>query len=240
MERLQKYMASCGIASRRRCEEIIMSGRVKVNGKTIKELGTKIDAKNDKVTLDGKYITCEEKKIYIALNKPKGYVCTVSDEKGRKTVLDLVKVKERIYPVGRLDYDTTGLLLMTNDGEIYNNIIHPRKSIDKVYEAKIVGIPNEMEMDKFKNGIVLDERKTSPANITIIRTENDCSVVSVTIHEGRNRQVRRMCEAIGHPVIELNRVSIGNIKLKELQIGKWRYLYSEEIAYLKTLQNERR
>lgn len=235
LERLQKYMATCGVASRRKCEEIIMSGKVKVNGKTIMELGYKVDGDNDSVTVNDKLIKVEEKKLYIALNKPKGYVSTVKDEKGRKTILDLVKVEERIYPIGRLDYDTSGLILLTNDGNIYNKIIHPRVEKNKIYIADIKGIPSNEEIEKFEDGIELEGYTTAPAYFNVIKTNENSCTVKITIHEGKNRQIRKMCEKINHPIINLMRIQIGNIKLEKLPQGKWRFLDANEIEYIKNL-----
>ncbi|WP_125153689.1 pseudouridine synthase [Clostridium rectalis] len=234
-ERLQKYMAACGVASRRKCEEIILSGRVKVNGITINELGTKINGDIDEITVDNKNIFIEERKVYIALNKPEGYISTVKDERGRKTLLDLVKVKERIYPIGRLDYDTSGLILLTNDGSIYNKIIHPREEKQKKYIAILKGIPREKELVMFKSGINIGGYVTAPANINILSIKNGNSKVSIFIHEGKNRQIRRMCDKINHPVIELKRTAIGKITLSNLKKGQWRYLNENEINYLYSL-----
>jgi 23S rRNA pseudouridine2605 synthase len=235
LERLQKYMAECGVASRRKCEEIILSGRVKVNEDIIKELGFKINSDTDIVFLDGKIIEPEEKKLYIALNKPAGYVSTVKDEKGRQTILDLVKVKERIYPIGRLDYDTSGLILLTNDGDIYNKVIHPRQVINKTYIARIEGYPNDAEIERFKSGVDIGGYITSNAEFNILSKNNISTTVEIIIHEGKNRQIRRMCDAINHPVIELKRVLVGNIKLGDLEVKQWRNLSDKEVSYLKSL-----
>lgn len=234
-ERLQKYMARCGVASRRKCEEIILLGKVKVNNKVVNELGYKIDADNDKVTVDNKLIKPEEKKVYVALNKPEGYVSTVKDEKGRKTVIDLIKIKERVYPIGRLDYDTSGLILLTNDGDIYNKIIHPREEKNKIYIAIIKGLPTKEEIERFKNGINIDGYITAKASFKVLKSNSDCSEVKIMIHEGKNRQIRKMCEAIKHPVLELKRVQIGDIKLGDLPKGEWRFLNDDELNYLRKL-----
>lgn len=235
-ERLQKFMASCGVASRRSCERIIEEGRVKVNGSVVQELGIKIDVDLDEVLVDGNKIFIEEKKVYIMLNKPEGYLCTLKDERGRKTVLDLVKVNERIFPIGRLDYDTSGLLIMTNDGEVYNKVIHPSKKIDKVYEATIKGQPFKEEIKRFCNGIDIGNYITAPAKLKIIEGNEEKSKVEITIHEGKKRQIRRMCKAVKHPVITLKRLSIGKIALNtDLRKGRWRYLEDSEIEYLKNL-----
>lgn len=234
-ERLQKYMAACGVAARRKCEEIIEEGRVKVNGNIVTELGFKVDPELDEIVVDSKLIKLEERKVYILLNKPEGYVSTVKDERGRKTILDIVKVNERIFPIGRLDYNTSGMILLTNDGDIYNRIIHPRKEVNKVYIAVIEGTPSKDKIDEFCNGIDIGGYITAKAKFRIIEKLQDKSKVEIIIHEGKNRQVRRMCEKIGHPVIALKRISVGNIKLGNLRRGEWRYLGENEINYLKNL-----
>ncbi|SCG83345.1 ribosomal large subunit pseudouridine synthase B [Proteiniborus sp. DW1] len=234
--RLQKFMAQCGIASRRKSEEIIISKRVKVNGKVITELGYKIDPLQDIVTVDGKRIRDREKKVYIMMNKPKGYVTTVSDEFNRKTVLDLVKdIKERVYPIGRLDFDTSGLLLLTNDGELAYKLIHPKFEVVKTYIATIKGRPSEEELERFRHGLEIDGYITSKAEIEILSSIDDKSVVRIKIHEGKNRQIRKMCDKIGHPVTSLKRISIGNLELGTLKKGCWRYLDNDEIEYLKKI-----
>jgi len=234
-ERLQKFMARCGVASRRKCEEIITGGRVKVNDIVISELGHKVDPEKDSVYVDNKIINIEENKVYIALNKPEGIVSTVKDEKERKTILDLVKTKERIYPIGRLDYDTSGLIILTNDGDIYNRVIHPRQAINKVYIALLEGCATEEEISKFCNGIDIDGYITAKANFEMTKRIGFNSKVTITIHEGKNRQIRKMCDVIGHPVIALKRISVGEISLGNMEKGEWRNLTEEEIKYLKNL-----
>ncbi len=233
--RLQKYMALSGIASRRKSEEIILQGRVKVNGQTIKTLGFKIDSQSDKVEVDKKEIKLKQKKVYIMLNKPVGVVSTVNDQFNRETVIDLIKdkVNERLYPVGRLDYDTEGLILLTNDGEFTYGITHPKHHIDKTYLAVVKGIPTQLEKQRFEKGLRIEDYKTAPAKIEIVKTMDRSSKVKITIHEGKNRQVRKMCEAIGHPVIRLKRVAIGNVHLAHLHSGSWRHLKTEEVKYLR-------
>ncbi|SDY49524.1 23S rRNA pseudouridine2605 synthase [Proteiniborus ethanoligenes] len=234
--RLQKFMAQCGIASRRKSEEIILNRRVKVNGVTVTELGFKINPLKDVIIVDGKRIKHKEKKVYIIMNKPKGYVTTVSDEYDRKTVLDLLKnVKERVYPVGRLDYDSSGLLILTNDGELAYGLTHPKNQVVKTYIATIKGKPDDEKLDKFRNGIKIDGYTTSEAQIETLNYVNDKSLMRIQIHEGRNRQIRRMCEAIGHPVISLKRIAIGELELGTLKKGCWRFLSDEEIEYLKKI-----
>lgn len=234
-ERLQKYMADCGIASRRKCEEIILQGRVKVNNALVKELGVKIDRDIDKVYVDNKLISAEENKIYIALNKPTGYLSTVEDDRGRKTILDLVKVQERVYPIGRLDNDTSGLILLTNDGDVYNRVIHPRKEVNKIYIAEITGSPTEEEIKRFCSGIDIGDYITAPAKLMVLEELKFGCRAEITIHEGKNRQVRRMCEAINHPVTALKRKAVGRILLGNLKEGTWRFLNKSEIDYLKSL-----
>lgn len=235
LERLQKYMAENGVASRRKSEEIILSGRVKVNDKVITELGYKIDKDKDKIYIDDKLILKEENKIYIALNKPVKYISSARDERGRKTILDLVKVNERIYPIGRLDYDTSGLILLTNDGEVYNRVIHPRQEVKKVYIAKIQGIPTNEEIKKFCSGVDIGGYITAEAEFKIMKKESSSCLVQIVIHEGKNRQIRKMCDAIKHPVISLQRISVGKIKLDSLELGNYRYLSNDEVEYLKNL-----
>lgn len=233
-ERLQKYIAECGVCSRRKAEKLIFDGRVKVNGSVVKEI-IMVDGDYDKVEVDGKLLKAEGKKLYIVINKPVGVITSAKDQFGRRTVLDLVDVKERVYPVGRLDYDTSGLLILTNDGDIANRIAHPSKKVDKVYVAEIQGVPEPEEIERFKKGLIIDDYLTSPAGFDILEKGSSSCRVEITIHEGRNRQVRKMCDAIGHPVIRLSRVRIGNIKLGSLREGQWRNMTEEEIKYLKTL-----
>lgn len=234
--RLQKYMALCGIASRRRSEEIILEGRVMVNGEVIQKLGSKVDLKKDIVKVDGKVIKIEEKSVYIMLNKPTGYVTTVKDEFNRKKVIDLIQgIEERIYPVGRLDYDTSGLLLLTNDGEITYKLTHPSNEIKKRYIGRVRGIPTETELKKFRNGLKIDDYITTKASIKVLNKDKDSSLLEMEIHEGKNRQIRKMCDAINHPIISLKRIAIEDLELGSLKIGNWKYLTNEEIEYLKNL-----
>ncbi|MGL4739525.1 MAG: pseudouridine synthase [Sarcina sp.] len=233
-ERLQKYMARCGVASRRKCEEIILSGIVSVNGEFINELGTKIED-SDIVKINGAIISLEERKVYIMLNKPEGYITSNKDEKNRDTVIDLINVEERIYPIGRLDYDTSGLLLLTNDGDIYNKIIHPRKNIDKTYIGKVQGVFSDEEIKKFENGIDIGGYITAQASIKTLEIYGKTSLVEMKIHEGKNRQVRKMCSALGHEIINLKRVAIGQLNINDLLKGEWRYLTKSEFDYLNSL-----
>ena len=234
-ERLQKYMARCGIASRRKCEELILNGNVQVNDKVVLELGIKVNSESDVVKYNGKVIKPEENKVYIMINKPEDIITSVKDEKGRKTVIDLIDVKERIYPIGRLDYDSSGLLLLTNDGEIYNKIIHPRVNIDKVYVALVKGIFTEEEIKKFENGIDIGGYITSNSSIKILKKYSNSCEVEIIIHEGKNRQIRKMCSALNHEVVSLKRIKVGDISAKSLKKGEWRYLNEEELTYIKNL-----
>ena len=232
-ERLQKYLASCGVASRRACEEIIKAGRVAVNGQTVTEMGFKVTVGVDKVSVDGKDINPEEELVYLMLNKPEGYVTTASDPQGRPTVLDLVaEVPQRVFPVGRLDVDTEGLLLLTNDGELAYRLTHPKFAVTKVYHALVTGKPSEDKLNRMRNGLKLDDGMTKPCTVEVIRRYNHKTLLEITISEGRNRQVRRMCRAIGNPIIELERVKLENIELSGVKRGQYRSLTLEELAPL--------
>lgn len=232
-ERLQKYLASCGVASRRMSEEIIKSGRVAVNGQIVTEMGVKIKIGTDKVTVDGKDITPEEEHVYLMLNKPEGYVTTAHDPQGRPTVLDLVaEVPQRVFPIGRLDVDTEGLLFLTNDGELAYRLTHPKFAVTKVYHALVTGKPSEDKLDRMRNGLKLEDGMTKPCTVKVIRRYNHKTMLEITISEGRNRQVRRMCQAIGNTIIELERVKIENIELSQVKRGQYRKLTLEELAPL--------
>jgi len=230
-------MAHAGIASRRKCEKIIAEGRVSVNGEVVTEKGVKIDPESDEIIVDGKIIS-KEKKVYILLNKPEGYITTVSDPEGRTTVMDLLPdIKQRLYPVGRLDFNTSGLLILTNDGDLTYKLTHPKKEVDKTYEVEIKGLIDREEFNKFKEGIIIDGRKTAPAeidNIRFYKAENKTKF-EITIHEGRNRQVRRMCEIIGYPVRKLKRIGFSFLKIDNLNKGTYRYLTKHEVKKLKKL-----
>ncbi len=233
--RLQKYLAECGVASRRHAEEMIRDGRVAVNGVTVTEMGTQTE-EGDRVTVDGKPVRPEAVRRYIMYHKPAGEVTTASDPEGRKTVLShFDRLKVRLYPVGRLDYDSEGLLLLTNDGELTNRLLHPRNEVDKTYVARVGGTVTQEQAKTLRSGVVLDERKTSPARVRVTRQDADWTYVTVTIHEGRNRQVRRMFEAVGLQVLALKRVGFGPLTLGDLKRGEWRDLTVEEIAELRKL-----
>ena len=231
-ERLQKYMASCGVASRRKCEEFILEGRVKVNGIVVNELGKKVLVDKDIIEFDGVKIDKEAKKVYYILNKPTGVITSASDERGRKTVIDIVKSKERIFPIGRLDYNTSGLLLLTNDGEIFNKIMHPRVELFKTYIADVKGYITDKEVEQLKNGIDIGGYVTAKAKVFIQKRDDNRSTIRISISEGKNRQIRRMCSKINHDVINLKRISIGDIKLGQLKIGEYRKLNTKELNFL--------
>ncbi|MCK8486296.1 rRNA pseudouridine synthase [Paenibacillus sp. MBLB2552] len=234
MERLQKILAAAGVASRRKCEELILNGKVQVNGETVTTLGTKADLAVDIITVDGKAIGTE-KKLYIVFNKPKGVITSASDPQGRKIVTDYLKgITERVYPVGRLDYDTEGLLLLTNDGEFAHLLTHPKHHVSKTYHATVKGVPHGSALDKLKQGVMLEDGMTAPAEVEYqdIDPEGKFSTISITIHEGRNRQVRRMFEAISHPVTKLKRISFGDLYLGNLKRGLYRHLTKEEVESL--------
>lgn len=234
-ERLQKYMASCGVQSRRKCEEIILKGEIKVNGKVVSELGIKIDPAKDIVSYKGQILKKEAKKVYIMLNKPEGYITSVKDEKNRETVLDIVKVSERIYPIGRLDYNSSGLLLLTNDGDIYNKIIHPKVNVIKKYIVEVEGRFTISDATRFKTGVDIGGYITAPSKVTILEANKNKSKVEVCICEGKNRQIRRMCSAVDHNVLTLKRISIGSLKLGDLKKGEYRHLTKEEKHYISNL-----
>ncbi len=234
MERLQKILAQAGVASRRKCEEMIKMGAVEVNGVVVTELGAKADPTNDVIKVNGKLIR-SEKKVYIMLNKSKGVITSANDPQGRKVVADyLPGVKERVYPVGRLDYDTEGLLLLTNDGEFANRLTHPSYKVPKTYLATVKGVPHGSLLEKLAKGIELEDGMTAPAEVEYhdVDTENNSAVISITIYEGRNRQVRRMFEAINHKVTRLKRVKYGELTLQQLGRNKFRHLSPYEVKGL--------
>lgn len=232
--RLQKYIAMCGVASRRKAEELISAGKVKVNGAVVKEQGVKVEIGADKVLVDNREIKTVTKKYYIMLNKPEGYVSTVSDQFDRPTVLDLLdtEIKSRIFPVGRLDYETSGLLLLTNDGDFTYKVTHPKFHMDKTYIATLKGGITVSGLSKLRRGVKIEDYVTSPAEVEILDAKDGFTAVKITIHEGRNRQVRKMFDAVGSKVYALQRVSIGKVELGNLPLGRWRYLTSHEVSYL--------
>ncbi|SJZ63167.1 pseudouridine synthase [Selenihalanaerobacter shriftii] len=238
MERLQKLMASAGIASRRKSEEIIEEGRVKVNGKVVTELGVKVDPQKDTIEVDGKGIE-REKLVYILLNKPKGYITTVNDPRNRHTVMDLIsRVKESVHPVGRLDRDTEGLLLLTNDGDLTYALTHPSHEVDKTYLATVKGVPNQGTLAALERGIELKDGWTAPAEAKLVADLEDESIVSLVIHEGRKHQVKRMWKAVGHEVKELKRNTFGPLDLEKVPTGRYRYLNEVEVEELKEIEKK--
>ena len=234
--RLQKFLADAGVASRRKAEEMILAGKVVVNGKKITELGTKVDEEIDTVTCEGKPVKRNTNYIYIIMNKPAKYVTTVKDQFDRPSVISLLKkIKQRVYPVGRLDYDTTGLLILTNDGDLTHKLTHPSKEIPKTYIAKVKDVPTEEKLEQLRQGVTIDGKKTQPAKASVHKIyDKNCELI-ITIHEGRNRQVRKMCEKIGHDVLKLERVTIGKLNLGDLKAGEYRMLTVKEVEYLKKI-----
>jgi 23S rRNA pseudouridine2605 synthase len=240
-ERLQKVLSQAGVASRRLSEELITQGRVQVNGETVTALGTKADPDVDEIKVDGRRIQTQKRKRYILLHKPRGYITSRSDPEGRPTVLDLLRgVREYIYPVGRLDYDSEGLLILTNDGELATRLTHPRHEVDKVYEARVRGVPDAHTLERLAKGVTIDGRRTAPAKIRVIDSPNkrpaekekEQTRIELAIHEGRQRQVRKMFDAVGHPVVRLKRVRIGPIADPDIPMGHWRDLTPQEVAKL--------
>lgn len=229
--RLQKYLSEAGITSRRKSEKLILEGKVKVNGKVITELGTRVNPEKDEVKYNDKLVKLENRKIYILLNKPIGYVTTVKDQFNRESVLDLVKVKERVVPVGRLDMYTSGALILTNDGEFVYKVTHPKHEINKTYTVTLKGIIEKNAIENLKNGIDIGGYVTKTAKVKILKLDKEKNItrLEIIIHEGKNRQVRKMCEAVGYKVIALHRSAIAGICVKGLELGEWRYLTKEEI-----------
>jgi pseudouridine synthase len=237
MDRLQKILSQAGVASRRAAEQLMLDGRVMVNGATVRELGTKADPLRDDIRVDGRRIRIAERRRYLLLNKPRGYVTTRSDPQRRPTVIDLLGgVREYVYPVGRLDFDSEGLLLLTNDGDLAARLTHPRHGLARVYEARVAGVPDAHDLDRLARGITIDGRRTQPAQVTMTtppRRDARTATLLITIREGRNRQVRKLCEAIGHPVDQLRRVAIGPIRDARLKAGAWRDLTADEVERLR-------
>lgn len=233
--RLQKYLAQAGIGSRRACEKLIEDGLIKVNGE-VASIGDKVIA-SDVIEYNGKQVTSEEQKVYYMLFKPVGVVTTASDEKGRKNVVDMIDSPYRIYPVGRLDINTSGLLILTNDGKLANGLMHPSFEVEKTYKAVVDGDVSRRALQELSDGVMLDDGKTFPATAELIKNEDGKSLISIVIHEGRNRQVRRMIEAVGYRVLNLRRIKLGELDLKGLKKGEFRELTIEEIDYLYSLIN---
>lgn len=236
MERLHKYLARAGVASRRKGEELIKAGLVKVNNQTVTRLGTSINPGADRVEVAGRLVAGPEEKVYVLLNKPAGHVTTLHDPQGRPKVADLLKnIRRRVYPVGRLDYDTEGLLLLTNDGELTYALTHPRHQVKKTYLAWVYGVPPAEKLALLAQGIMLSDGPTAPAGVHLKGINEKGALLEITIHEGRKRQVRRMCERIGHPVYRLKRIGLGPLTLSGLQPGEYRFLTPAEVKKLKNL-----
>jgi 23S rRNA pseudouridine2605 synthase len=238
--RLQKLLSMAGVASRRAAEALIVEGRVSVNGETLTALGSKADPENDEIKVDGRRVRVQIRPRYILLNKPKGYVTTRKDPEGRRTIMDLLTgVRDYVYPVGRLDYDSEGLLLLTSDGELAARLTHPRHEVERVYEAVVVGEPSDDALEKLRRGVFLDGTRTAPAGVrrgpTVGKGRQQTTKLTITLREGRNRQVRRMCAHIGHPVRKLTRVRMGPVALGHLPPGRWRDLTADEVNKLHRL-----
>ena len=231
--RLQKFLANSGVCSRRNAEKLIEDGKISVNGKVVTELGTKVNPEEDKVIYNGNEIKLEKKHIYVLLNKPVGYVTTVKEQFGRPTVIDLVKgIDAKLLPVGRLDMYTSGALILTNDGDFIYKVTHPKNEVEKTYNATVKGIVSKEDVINLENGVEIEDYISGKAKVKILKIDENKGIsrVQITIHEGKNREVRKMCEAIGKPVIALHRAKIGNIDVKDLKIGTWRYLTEKEIS----------
>jgi pseudouridine synthase len=235
VERLQKILSQAGIASRRASEQLMLDGRVTVNGTTIRELGTKADPSSDDIRVDGRRIKLPERHRYLLLNKPRGYVTTRADPQQRPTVIDLLRgIREYVYPVGRLDFDSEGLLILTNDGDLAARLTHPSHGVARVYEARVLGVPDPHDLDRLSRGVTIDGRRTGPADVQLVPGRQEGrATLRIAIREGRNRQVRKMLEAIGHPVDHLTRVAIGPLRDNRLKLGRWRDLTDAEVASLK-------
>ncbi|MCI5113802.1 MAG: rRNA pseudouridine synthase [Candidatus Electrothrix sp. AW1] len=232
MERIQKVIAHAGICSRRKAEEYIAQGRVKVNGTTVTQPGLKVDPQQAVVSVDGKPLQ-KEKKVYVLLHKPRGYVTTLSDPQGRPIVTDLLPdIKERLFPVGRLDLDSEGALLLTNDGALTNQVLHPRYEVKKTYQATVRGFPKKADLQRLEQGIVLDNIKTWPAQLRILKKKKDATVVEIILHEGKKRQVRKMFQAVGYPVIRLKRTAYGRLHIGNLSEGTYRFLVKNDLKKL--------
>ncbi len=231
--RLNKYIAHAGIASRRKADELIVNGNVKINGFVMKELGYEV-LPDDSVEVNGRPLKLDSKMVYIMLNKPKGYVTTTEDEQSRPTVLDLVRdIDQRLYPIGRLDFNTSGLLLMTNDGDLAYRLTHPKHKIYKTYRARVNGVLSQEKVAMLRKGVDIGGFITSRANVKILKQAERSTIIEIQIYEGKNRQIRKMCAAVGNKVIDLERVAVGDLELRHLKVGHYRKLTREEVEYLK-------
>jgi 23S rRNA pseudouridine2605 synthase len=239
-ERLQKVMASAGVASRRKSEEIILQGRVTVNRKVVTQLGTKVDPERDDIRVDGQRIEAKSRYTYVMLHKPRGVLSVMEDDRGRSALGELVQAPTRLYPVGRLDATSEGLILLTNDGELANLLTHPRYMHEKEYIALVNGHPTEKTLEAWQRGVLLDDKLTAPARIDTIRRDRDSTLLRIEMREGRKRQIRRVAALLGHPVRELKRVRLGPLQLGSLEPGQWRYLTAKEIGELESLKRQAR
>jgi len=237
-ERLQKVLASAGVASRRKAEELILQGRVTVNRKVVTELGTKVDPARDEVRVDGERIQIESRRVYIMLNKPRGVLSTMEDDRGRSALGDLVSLPARLYPVGRLDVTSEGLILLTDDGALANLLTHPRYMHDKEYLALVNGHPSAKTLEAWQRGVLIDDKLTAPARIAVLDSQRDSTLLRIQMHEGRKRQIRRVAALLGHPVRELKRVRLGPLYLGSLESGQWRYLTEKEIGDLESIKRQ--
>ena len=236
LERLQKVLAHAGIASRRKAEELIEQGRVTVDGRVVTQLGTKVNPARDDIRVDGQRIEAVAEHVYIMLNKPRGYLSTLEDARGRKALGNLVTVPARLYPVGRLDANSEGLILLTDDGELANLLTHPRYKHDKEYHVLVRGHPAEKTLEVWRHGVVLEGERTAPARVDILHSEKDSTLLRVVMHEGRKRQIRSVASLLGHPVLELKRVRLGPLQLGTLEVGQWRHLTAREVQGLEALK----
>jgi 23S rRNA pseudouridine2605 synthase len=236
LERLQKVLARAGVASRRKAEELIQQGRVTVNRVVVTHLGTKVDPGRDDIRVDGARIRLEAGRVYIVLNKPRGVLSTMQDARGRRALGDLVSVPARLYPVGRLDVSSEGLILLTNDGELANLLTHPRYQHEKEYLVLVNGQPSDKTLEAWQRGVMLDDKPTAPARVAVLGTQGDSTLLRITMREGRKRQIRRVAALLGHPVRELKRVRLGPLQLGVLETGQWRYLTTKEIRDLESLK----
>ncbi len=238
LERLQKVLAHAGVASRRKSEELILQGRVTVNGRVVTQLGTKVDPARDEIRVDGQRVEIAPSHVYIMLNKPRGILSTMEDARGRRALGDLVQSPVRLYPVGRLDATSQGLILLTDDGELANLLTHPRYEHEKEYRVLVNGRPDEETLSAWRRGVVLEEKPTAPAQVEVIRREKDSTLLRIVMHEGRKRQIRQVAALLGHPVRELKRVRLGPLWLGTLEEGQWRYLTAQEVRQLHSLKQQ--
>ena len=238
LERLQKVLAHAGVASRRKAEELIQQGRVTVNRRVVTQLGTKVDPARDEIRVDGQRIQVSASRVYIMLNKPEGYLSAMEDSRGRKSLGDLVVTPMRLYPVGRLDVNSEGLILLTDDGELANLLTHPRYKHDKEYRVLVNGRPTEKTLEAWHRGVLLDGKPTAPARVDVVQTQMDATLLRVVMHEGRKRQIRRVAAILGHPVQRLKRIRLGPLQLGTLEVGQWRHLTSKEVRKLQSIKGQ--